>query len=94
MYFVYSLIFIIIRTFAVAFMSARVHDESKKPMKMLLNVPSHFWTIESKRFFDEVYSNTIALSGMEFFFLTRKLILSVIGTICTYELVLMQLNHE
>lgn len=93
-YFIYSLIFIIFRTFGLAFLAARINDESKKPLKLLLSVPSHAWTTETKRFYNEVYCNTIALSGMEFFFLTRKLILSVIGTICTYELVLMQLNRE
>lgn len=32
----------------------------------------------------------IALSGLKFFYLTRKLLLTVIGTIITYELVLMK----
>ncbi len=43
-----------------------------------------------KRFCDEVTTDTVALSGMKFFFLTRKLVLSVAGTIITYELVLIQ----
>lgn len=80
------------RTFGVAFWAARVHDESKRPIKTLISVPSCAWTMESKLLFDEVRCNTVALSGIEFFYFTRKLILSVVGTICTYELVLQQVN--
>lgn len=48
--------------------------------------------MEVKRFSDEVVCNTIALSGMNFFYVTHKLILSAVGTIATYELFLMQLK--
>jgi len=41
-----------------------------------------------KRFTEEVHHDVIALSGKKFFFLTRKLVLSVAGTIITYELVI------
>lgn len=43
---------------------------------------------------EEVSNDTIALSGMKFFFLTRKLVLSVAGTIITYELVLIQFHQD
>jgi hypothetical protein len=43
-----------------------------------------------KRFTEEVNYDVIALSGKKFFFLTRRLVLSVAGTIITYELVLIQ----
>lgn len=80
------------RTFGVAFLATRVHDKSKRPIKTLINVPTSAWTVESKLLFDEVRCNTVALSGVEFFYFTRKLILSVVGTICTYELVLQQVE--
>lgn len=43
-----------------------------------------------KRFTEEVNCDVVALSGKKFFFLTRRLVLSVAGTIITYELVLIQ----
>lgn len=46
--------------------------------------------MQVKRFCEEVTTDTVALSGMQFFYLTRKLVLSVVGTIVTYELVLIQ----
>lgn len=42
-------------------------------------VSRHDWCLEVKRFNEEVANDTIALSGMKFFFLTRKLVLSVAG---------------
>lgn len=92
-YFWFSLIFLISRTFAVSLLAARIHDESKKPIKVLRAIPSSSWNTEAKRLFDDVLFNTVSLSGMKFFFLTRKLILRMAGTIVTYELVLMQFNH-
>lgn len=40
-----------------------------------------------RRFSEEVNFDVVALSGKKFFFLTRSLVLSVAGTIITYELV-------
>lgn len=92
-YFWFSLFFLILRTFAVSLFAARIHDESRKPIKILRAIPSSSWNNEAKRLFDDVLFNTVALSGDKFFFLTRKLILRMAGTIVTYELVLMQFNH-
>lgn len=92
-YFWFSLIFLIIRTFAVSLFAARLNDESKKPIKILPSIPSSSWNTDAKRLFDDVIFNTVALSGLEFFFLTRSLILRMAGTIVTYELVLLQFNQ-
>lgn len=81
------------RTFAVSLLTACINDESEKPIKFLRLIPSHLWNDEANRFFREILSKPVALSGMEFFYVTRKLILSVVGTIITYELVLMQFNR-
>lgn len=50
-------------------------------------------TTKQSDFLMTSFFNTVALSGDKFFFLTRKLILRMAGTIVTYELVLMQFNH-
>ncbi|XP_055326857.1 gustatory receptor for sugar taste 64f-like [Sitodiplosis mosellana] len=89
-YFWYSLIFLLMRAFLVAFTAAAVNDESTKSIRILRSVSSYSWNTETKRFFDEVKCGTVALSGMKFFYLTRKIILSVASAIVTYELILMQ----
>lgn len=70
--------------------SSEIYDESKKPINILRAVPH--WCTEVRRFSEHVVNDTIALTGMRFFYLTRKLILSVAATIATYELVLIQFH--
>lgn len=77
LYFWLALILIVVRGMIVSFSAAGINDESKKPLRVLRSVPSQNWNTEARRFFDEVTGDNIALSGMRFFFVTRKLILSV-----------------
>lgn len=79
------------RTFVVSLFAARVNDESMKPIWILRSISTDSWETELKRLFNGVVDNSVALSGLQFFFLTRKLILGMAGIIVTYELVLMQL---
>lgn len=65
------------RTLARLLYSAEIHDESKKPIDVIRDVPRHSFSHELFRFADEVVNDDVALSGMQFFFLTRKLILAV-----------------
>lgn len=80
-YFWVSLTYMIGRTLAVSLYSAEINDQSKKPLDVFRTVSREDWGIEVKRFNEEVTNDTIALSGNKFFFLTRKLVLSVAGTI-------------
>ncbi|XP_053955486.1 gustatory receptor for sugar taste 64f-like [Anastrepha ludens] len=93
-YFYFSLSFLIGRTLAVSLYTASIHDESRKPLRVLRCVPKESWCTEVKRFSEEINSDLVALSGMKFFYLTRKLVLSVAGTIVTYELVLIQFHQD
>ncbi|KAI8118769.1 Gustatory receptor for sugar taste 64f [Lucilia cuprina] len=93
-YFYFSLFFLLGRTLAVSLYSSTVHDESRKPLLILRCVPKESWCLEVKRFAEEISNDLIALSGMKFFHLTRKLVLSVAGTIVTYELVLIQFHED
>lgn len=77
LYFWYSLIFLIARTLAVSLYSAEVYDESKKPITVLRSVPHDSWCSEVQRFLEEVVNGNVALSGMRFFYLTRRHILNV-----------------
>jgi gustatory receptor len=81
------------RTIAVSLYSASINDESKRPLEVFRAVSREDWCMEVKRFNEEVANDSIALSGMKFFQLTRKLVLSVAGTIVTYELVLIQFQQ-
>lgn len=93
-YFWYSLSFLIMRTFAVSFLIARIDDESRQPIDILRTIPSHLWNEETRRFRGDILCKRVALSGMEFFYVTREFILSVTGTIITYELVLIEFNRK
>lgn len=76
-YFWYSLALVISRTIAVSLSLASINDESKKSINILRAVPSQSWNIETERFLNDVNNDDIALSGMKFFFITRKLLLTV-----------------
>lgn len=89
-YFWFSLAFLIMRTLMVSLFASCVNDESKKPIVVLRNVSSNFWKSESKRLYNEIVHNSVALTGLQFFSITRRLVLGMVGTIVTYELVLMQ----
>lgn len=91
-YFWFSLIFLISRTMAVSLYSSEIYDESKKPINALRAAPD--WNTEIRRFSEHVVNDTIGLTGLRFFHLTRRVILSVFGTILTYELVLIQFHGD
>lgn len=76
-YFWFSLIFLIARTLAVSLYSAEIYDQSKKPIQVLRAVPNNSWRPEVRRFTEQVVNDTIAFTGMRFFYITRKLILAV-----------------
>lgn len=77
-YFWFSLIFLVGRTLAVSLYSAEINDESKKIVEVIRVAPKESWCVELKRFYDEVTYDIVALTGMKFFYLTKRLVLSVI----------------
>ncbi|XP_061721211.1 gustatory receptor 5a for trehalose-like isoform X1 [Cydia pomonella] len=89
-YFVYSFGFLIMRSLAVSLIASRVHTASREPAHTLYFVPSTAYSVEVQRFLDQIHGDTIALSGLKFFNVKRGLVLTIAGTIVTYELVLMQ----
>ncbi|XP_037946086.1 uncharacterized protein LOC119678365 [Teleopsis dalmanni] len=92
-YFWYSLLFLMGRTAFVFYTAATINDESKAALGVLRRVPMKSWCEEVERLIYEMTSQTVALSGKKFYFLTRKLLLGMAGTIITYELVLLQLDE-
>lgn len=61
----------------VSLYAAQIHDESKRIIEVIRVVPRQSWCTEVKRFYDEVTNELVALSGMKFFYLTKRLVLSV-----------------
>lgn len=85
-YFWFSFVFLIGRTLAVILYSAEINDESKEPLKVIRNVPRDIWCLEIKRFSTEISRDTVALTGMNFFFLTRRVVMGVsLFTIIAYH---------
>jgi gustatory receptor len=76
------------------FIAASIHDESKKSLKILRTIPADGWFPSTQRLSKQIQTNCIALSGKKFFFITRGIIISIAGTIVTYELVLLQFNAD
>ncbi|XP_075990674.1 gustatory receptor 5a for trehalose-like [Anticarsia gemmatalis] len=93
-YLAYSLTFLFVRFLTVSLVAASVNVASLVPATALYRVPSSAYCCEVQRFIDQVHGGVIALSGLDFFYITRSLVLSVAGTIVTYELVLLQFNND
>ncbi|XP_031346284.1 gustatory receptor for sugar taste 64f-like isoform X1 [Photinus pyralis] len=89
-YFYFSFGFLIGRTICVSLYGSWIHDESQKFIPLLNSVPSTIYNIEVRRFVLHVGIETISLTGKKFFNVTRSIVLSIAGTIVTYELVLIQ----
>ncbi|XP_046825826.1 gustatory receptor 5a for trehalose-like isoform X2 [Vespa crabro] len=92
-YFCFSFGFLLTRTTAVSLYAASVNDESRLPAPILYSVSSASYSTEVMRFLTQVTTDNISLTGMKFFSVTRGLVLTIAGTIVTYELVLVQINN-
>ncbi|XP_034176735.1 gustatory receptor for sugar taste 64f [Osmia lignaria lignaria] len=91
-YFGFSFGFLLARTMVVSLCAASIHDESLLPAPILYSVSGSSFSTEVMRFLSQVTTDSICLTGMKFFSVTRSLVLTVAGTIVTYELVLVQFN--
>ncbi|XP_052123167.1 gustatory receptor for sugar taste 64e-like isoform X2 [Frankliniella occidentalis] len=92
LYFIYSFGYMLLRTVLVSLFAASVNDQSRRPLRVLFGVPAEGYTHEVERFMSQVTRDHVALTGCRFFSVTRGLILTVAGTIISYEIVLMQLH--
>jgi gustatory receptor len=80
----FSLLLLIGRTLAVCWFASKINDEAKKPLLVLRSIHSDHFDMTMKRFNEQLRTERVALSGMNFFHLTRKLILSVSGLFCLF----------
>lgn len=93
-YFFWSFGFLILRTALVCFCAASINDESKEGKNVLYSIPQSSYCTETRRFLTQLTANEVALTGCRFFSVTRGLILTIVGTVITYEIVLMQFNTD
>ncbi|EDW62286.2 uncharacterized protein Dvir_GJ16715 [Drosophila virilis] len=93
-YFYFSLSFLIGRSLSVLLFVSSVHDRAREPLRLLQLVPPGGYHGEVSRLASELSSDNVALSGLRFFSITRKLCLAVAGSIVTYELVLIQFHED
>ncbi|KAF7997688.1 hypothetical protein HCN44_008861 [Aphidius gifuensis] len=88
----YAFAFVVIKTIGVMFAASRIHDNSKTILSTIYRCPSSKYTKETERLYNIVSNDNVVLTGMNFFFITRNFILTVAGTIVTYEIILLQLS--
>ncbi|GLG92747.1 Gustatory receptor for sugar taste 64f, partial [Gryllus bimaculatus] len=92
-YFYWSFGYLLLKTCAVSLCAADVFESSRGPRQLLYDVPPESYGVEVQRFLTQVVTDDIVLTGLNFFAVTRTLLLTVAGTIVTYEIVLVQFNN-
>ncbi|CAK1548699.1 unnamed protein product [Leptosia nina] len=75
-YMTFSLVFVLSRSLAVSLIAARVHSATLLAAPVLYAVPSPVYCVEVQRFIEQVHGDNVALTGMNFFHITRELVLS------------------
>ncbi|EAT48937.2 AAEL000060-PA, partial [Aedes aegypti] len=93
-YYWFSLLFLMGRTATLFLCAAHIHEAAKRPLDIVAKIPNNGWSVELDRFSSQLKSETVALSGMGFFHITRQLLFSMAGTIVTYELVMLKFDKE
>ncbi|XP_038209593.1 gustatory receptor for sugar taste 64e-like [Zerene cesonia] len=89
-YFMYSFSFLVVRSLVVSLAASRVFSASKEPAYALYEIPPSMYCVEVRRFLEQIHRDSVAMSGLQFFQIKRGLVLTIAGTIVTYELVLLQ----
>nr|AUF73052.1 gustatory receptor [Anoplophora chinensis] len=93
-YFFYSFGCVITRTIIVSIYAASVNEESKRFLPILNSAPSSFYCLEIQRLITQIHNDSSALTGRNFFTITRGSILNIAAAVITYELVLIQFNQN
>lgn len=71
-----------------------VYENARKPIEIIRNIPADQWNSELERFFNQIKFHSNALSGKNFFIITKTLLFSMAGVLVTYELVLLQVDGK
>lgn len=92
LFLVFNIVFLIVRLSCLILFASTIFENSQKPLRTLRSIPSEGWFQESERFNQQLRNakESTALSGKNFFYLTRRLMFGMAGTMFTYELVVLQ----
>ncbi|KAF7990016.1 hypothetical protein HCN44_008690 [Aphidius gifuensis] len=89
-----SFVFVVVRMLTVMFSIARINDNSKNSLAVIFTCEQSKYTIETERLQYQLANDKIALSAMNFFFITRNFIVTVAGAVFTYEIMLLQFSKS
>ncbi|XP_044019420.1 gustatory receptor for sugar taste 64f-like [Aphidius gifuensis] len=87
-YYFMSFILIVGRLFAVSLSAARIHNQSAIILPKIYCCPSRNRVTYRLQF--QLTADEITLTGMKFFSITRKFLFTLVGTIVTYELIILE----
>lgn len=73
----FSLFFLVGRTLTLCLFASKINDESMKPLNVMRSIHSDHFNITMERFQEHLMNGKVALTGLNLFLLTRKLILNV-----------------
>ncbi|XP_069678711.1 gustatory receptor for sugar taste 64f-like [Periplaneta americana] len=91
-YFFVSFGYMLFRTMLVSICAADIYEESRAARTFLYSVPSESYKLEVHRFLVQISTDTVALTGLRFFTVTRTLLLTLGGTVVTYVVVMVQFS--
>ncbi|XP_028037656.1 gustatory receptor for sugar taste 64e-like [Bombyx mandarina] len=86
-----SFALVVLKVLLVSIIAAEVHTTSREPLRLLYTLPTTEYTIETQRLMTQVYYSNLSLSGLNFFHITRGMLLGMVATLLTYEIVLLQI---
>ncbi|XP_066138492.1 gustatory receptor for sugar taste 64f-like isoform X2 [Euwallacea fornicatus] len=86
----YRIAVMVMRVVLVTLSGAFLQDKNEDILQTLLSVPSEIYNQEVQRFVYHVASREIVLTGLNFFTISRNLLLKVASSILIYELVIIQ----
>ncbi|KAL7038081.1 hypothetical protein ACKWTF_009446 [Chironomus riparius] len=91
LYFWFYIFFLTLRIFSTLLSCSRIHDAATDTINYIRLIPSNYWTIDLKRLSDtiSVEAPTLTFSGQKFFYITKTMMLAMVGAIVTFELVLL-----
>ncbi|KAG5682212.1 hypothetical protein PVAND_011578 [Polypedilum vanderplanki] len=90
-HFYFVLIILAIQLIATLFTCANMNRSALKPLETLRNIPSKYWSIDFKilQHLIEIENKRLAFTVVKSSFITRSMILSLFGTIATFQIILL-----
>ncbi|KAJ8918465.1 hypothetical protein NQ315_008162 [Exocentrus adspersus] len=93
-YFFVSFALITMRLICLCLIGSGLHVEWENACALLHSVKATAYNIEVDRFIENVTTLELALTGSNFFKITRGLFLKIVGAILTYELIVIQFGQR